>query len=198
MKFKARGYDVDLSKEWEIYDYENTIKKQTGIDIYKTSKEDIKKKLTELNVKFDPKVDKWRLVDILWKVARKKITGPGFLVGQPVEITPLAKRSEKDMRKVEQFQVIIAGSEMGNGYSELNDPFDQEERFKHQRELKEAGDTEAHFHDKDFVEALKHGMPPTCGFGVSERLFSYLVDKPVRETVFFPLLKPEENKVKEK
>ena len=142
-------------------------------------------------MKHDPKMSKWRLVDSLWKHCRKKLSGPGFLTGQPVEISPLAKRDSEDPRKVEQFQVIIAGTELGNGYSELNDPVDQESRFNEQRKMKEGGDAEAQEHDESFVEALKHGMPPTCGFGVSERLFAYLVDKPIRETVIFPLMKPE-------
>ena len=147
-----------------------------------------------MKIEYNPKIDKWRLIDVLWKYCRKKLAGPGFLTGQPVEISPLAKRNEKDSRKVNQFQVIIAGSEMGNGYSELNDPIDQEERFKRQTELKNAGDSEAQEHDKSFVEALKYGMPPTCGFGVSIRLFGYLVDKPLRECVIFPLIKPEGEK----
>ncbi len=194
LKFKTRGFSVDLEKPWKKYDYEKTIKKYTGVDIYKASKQDLIKKINSLKIKFDSSVDKWRLVDILWKFTRKKLTGPGFLVGQPVEITPLAKRSRTNPKKVEQFQVIIAGSEMGNGYSELNDPFDQETRFIEQRKLKEAGDEEAHVHDKAFVEALKHAMPPTCGFGVSERLFSYLIDKPIRECVIFPLIRPKGKK----
>lgn len=191
LKFETHGYTVDFAKEWEIYDYENTIKKHTSIEIYKADEKQIKKKLTELKIDFDPNVDKWRLVDILWKFCRKKLSGPGFLTNQPVEISPLAKRDPKNSRKVHQFQVIIAGSEIGNGYSELNDPFDQEERFKQQMELKKKGDTEAQDHDFSFVEALQYGMPPTCGFGVSERLFSFLMDKPIRECVIFPLMKPE-------
>lgn len=193
LKFETHGYKVDLGKKWEIYEYDSLIKKHTGIDIWKTSESEIKKKLDQLKVEYDPKMKKWRLVDSLWKYCRKKLSGPGFLVGQPAEITPLAKRNSKDLRKVEQFQVIIAGTEIGNGYSELNDPIDQDERLKKQMEMKKAGDTESMDHDKGFVEALKYGMPPTCGFGVSERLFSYLVDKPIRECVIFPLLKPEFN-----
>jgi lysyl-tRNA synthetase class 2 len=138
------------------------------------------------------------LVDLLWKYCRKKISGPGFLINQPVELSPLAKRNPENTKKVEQFQVIIAGSELGNGYSELNDPFDQEERFKQQIKNKNAGDEEAMEHDKEFVEALKYGMPPTCGFGVSERLFSFMMNKPIRECVIFPLMKPEEKNDKEK
>ncbi|MBU4069626.1 MAG: lysine--tRNA ligase [Nanoarchaeota archaeon] len=194
LKFESAGHKIDLSKKWEIYDYEKMIKKQTGIEIYSASEKDIKKKLDELKIEYDPKVDKWRLIDNLWKYCRKKISGPGFLVGQPVEISPLAKRKPEDNRKVEQFQVILAGSEIGNGYSELNDPLEQEKRFERQMQLKKAGDTEAQEHDKGFVEALKYGMPPTCGFGVSERLFSCLMNKTIRECVIFPLMKPEENK----
>jgi lysyl-tRNA synthetase class 2 len=196
LKFKTHGYEVDLGKKWQLYDYETLIKEKTGISIYKDDKDKIMKKLDSLKMEYDPNVDKWRLVDVLWKFCRTSISGPGFLVGQPVEVSPLAKRSREDNKKVEQFQIIIAGSEMGNGYSELNDPVDQDERFKRQMELKEKGDTEAQEHDKDFVEALKYGMPPTCGFGVSERLFSYLVDKPIRECVIFPLMKPTEEKKK--
>lgn len=193
-KFKSHGYEFDLGKKWEIYDYEKTIEEYTKINIYKSEKKEIMKKLTELKLDFDPDLDKWRMVDLLWKYCRKKLSGPGFLTGQPVELAPLAKRLEEDPRKVQQFQVIIGGSELGNGYSELNDPLDQEERFKEQMKQKQAGDTESMDHDKGFVEALKYGMPPTCGFGVSERLFSYLMDKPIRETVIFPLMKPENYK----
>lgn len=198
LKFETHGYKVDLSKKWEKYDYEKIIKKYTKIDVYKATVSEIKKKLNELKVEYDDSVDKWRLVDVLWKYARKHLSGPGFLINQPVEVSPLAKRNPDDPRKVEQFQVIIAGTEMGNGYSELNDPLDQEERFKKQAELKEAGDTEAQEHDEDFVEALKHGMPPTCGFGVSERFFGFLMNRPLRECVVFPLMKPLNEKSKKK
>jgi lysyl-tRNA synthetase class 2 len=192
LKFKTRGYEVDLGKKWEIYDYVDTIKKITKIDILKADLEEIEKKLIELKVNYEKKgLNKNNAIDSLWKYCRKSIAGPGFLVNHPVEISPLAKRSEKDPGKVERFQVIIAGTEIGNGYTELNDPFDQEKRFKEQKKLKEQGDKEAHEHDESFVEALKYGMPPTCGFGLSERLFSYLMDKPMRETVIFPLMKPE-------
>jgi lysyl-tRNA synthetase class 2 len=191
-KFVYRDYEIDFDKKWEVYDYETIVKKYTKIDIFKATKNEIEKKLKELDMEFDSKVDKWRLVDILWKYCRKNLVGPGFLVGQPVQVSPLAKRNEKDPRKVNQFQVIIAGSEVGNGYSELNDPLDQEERFKEQMKNKEAGDTESMEHDKGFIEALKYGMPPTCGFGVSERLFWFLINKPARECVIFPLVKPEQ------
>lgn len=194
LKFDIHGYKIDFSKKWEIYDFEQLIKKNSGIDIYKSDAKEIKVKLKELKVEYKESSDKWRLIDALWKYCRKKISGPGFLTGQPVELAPLAKRNPKDTKKVEQFQIIIAGSEVGNGYSELNDPIDQEERFKEQMKQKEKGDTESMEHDKNFVEALKYGMPPVCGFGVSERLFGFLINKPLRETVIFPLMRPETKK----
>ena len=197
LKFERQGHKIDLSSKWEKYDFEELLEEKTGVNIYEVDKQGIIEKLKELKIDHDPEVDKWRLVDLLWKYCRKQIAGPGFLVGQPVEMTPLAKRSEKDPRKVEQFQIILGGSENGNGYSELNDPIDQEERFKHQRELGEAGDEEAMDHDEGFVEALKYGMPPACGFGFSERLFSFMMDKPIRECVMFPLMRPENSNKKE-
>lgn len=193
LKFKSHGFEIDLGKKWELYDYESLIKEKTGIDIFKANKKDIQKKLDQLKQEYEKNAEKWRLVDSLWKYCRKDLSGPGFLVNQPVEISPLAKRNEKDTRKVEQFQIILAGSEVGNGYSELNDPLDQEKRFLEQKKLKEAGDMEAQDYDESFVEALRHAMPPACGFGVSERFFSLLMDKPIRECVIFPLMKPEKN-----
>ena len=190
-KFVSRGFEIDMDKEWEIYDFETLIKEKTGIGIYDVTKKEITAKLDSLKVPYDPKLGFWRLVDVLWKVVRKDLSGPGFLIGQPVQLNPLPKRRNDDPRKVDQMQVIIAGSEMGNGYSELNDALDLEQRFIEQREMGESGDTEAHNHDKDFIEALKYGMPPAFGFGVSERLFSFMMDKPIRECVLFPLMKPE-------
>jgi lysyl-tRNA synthetase class 2 len=131
------------------------------------------------------------LIDTLWKQIRKSIAGPVFLINHPVEVSPLAKRKEENPKLVERYQVILAGSEMGNGYSELNDPIDQNERFQEQAKMREAGDTEAQMHDRDFVEALEYGMPPTTGFGFSERLFSFLADKSAREAQLFPLMRPE-------
>jgi lysyl-tRNA synthetase class 2 len=194
LEFEIRGHKVNLGKKWELYDYESLIESKTGLNIYKADKKEIMKFLKEQSIEFDANVDKWRLVDVLWKFCRKQLSGPGFLVGQPVELSPLAKRSEEDPRKVEQFQIILAGSEVGNGYSELNDPIDQESRFIEQKKHKDAGDSESMDHDEGFIEALKYAMPPTCGFGVSERLFSTLVGKPIRECVIFPLMKPNNYK----
>lgn len=191
LKFEINGKDVDLSGEWEKIDYTETIKENTGVDIVSATAKDIEEKLRSLDIKFDKNLDKARLIDMLWKTVRKGIVGPVFLVGHPVDVSPLAKRMVERPENVERYQVIIAGSEMGNGYSELNDPIDQAERFKVQQQLRDAGDVEAQMNDWDFVRALEYGMPPVSGFGVSERLFSFLVNKPIKETVLFPLLRPE-------
>ena len=195
-KFTISEHTFDLSKSWKKIDYSETIKKEIGIDIFKASNNEMEKRIKELNGVIEPNQSKQNLIDSLWKYCRKKISGPAFLIGHPVEVSPLAKRDPKDKRKVERFQVLLGGSEVGNGYSELNDPLDQEERFIEQQKMKDAGDKEAQEHDKDFVETLKYGMPPTCGFGVSERLFAFLEGKPIRETVIFPLMKPSKSEDK--
>jgi len=195
LKFSIKGFEVDLGKKWEIYDFVGTIKKMTGIDILKTNVGTIEKKFKELKIDYDKKgLNLNRAIDNLWKYCRKQISGPGFLINVPVEMEPLAKRSEENPEVVERFQIIIAGSEVGKGFSELNDPIDQLGRFEHQNSLREQGDEEAQMMNDDFVEALKYGMPPTFGFGISERFFSFLEDKPIRETVIFPLMKSDEKR----
>jgi len=189
-KFKIKDFDVDLNKKWEIYDYVPIIKKYTGIDVLNADLRTIEKKLKDLEVNYDKAgFNLNRAIDALWKHCRKKIAGPGFLINVPVMMEPLAKRMEGNPEVVERFQVILAGSELGKGFSELNDPVDQMGRFEDQAKLREQGDEEAQMTDDEFVEALKYGMPPTCGFGISERLFSFLEGKPIRETVIFPLMK---------
>jgi lysyl-tRNA synthetase class 2 len=191
-KFEIKGFSVDFAKKWEIYDYVETIKKMTDIDVLNSDLKTIENKLNELKVDYDKKgFNVTRAIDGLWKYCRKDIAGPGFLINVPVTMEPLAKRMEKDNNLVERFQVILAGSELGKGFSELNDPIDQLGRFNDQQKLREGGDEEAQMTDNDFVEALEYGMPPTCGFGVSERLFAFLEGKPIRETVIFPLMRPK-------
>ncbi|MEK9153000.1 MAG: amino acid--tRNA ligase-related protein, partial [Patescibacteria group bacterium] len=192
LEFEINDHKVDFGAKWKKYDYCSTIQKHTDINVLEASVDEIEKALQGLGIDYDKKgFNKTRAIDNLWKFCRKKISGPGFLINQPVVLSPLAKRQEKNKDLVQKFQVILAGSEMGNGYSELNDPIDQAERFAEQQKLREAGDEEAQMFDHSFVEALEHGMPPTCGFGVSERLFSFLMDKPARECQIFPLMKPK-------
>ncbi len=191
LTFTIGEFTVDLGKPWERYDYGETIKKFTDIDIAIATTEDIEASLKRLSVEYDKKNwNRVRAIDTLWKYCRKKLGGPGFLVNVPVEMSPLAKLSA-DGKTVEQFQPIIAGSEVGKGYSELNDPIEQRARFQTQQDMRDAGDDEAQMFDHEFVEALEHGMPPTCGFGVSERFFAFLANKPIREAQLFPLMRPK-------
>ncbi|GIW65250.1 MAG: hypothetical protein KatS3mg093_229 [Candidatus Parcubacteria bacterium] len=129
------------------------------------------------------------MICFLKKTARPKLIEPCFLINPPVEIEPLAKRSEKDSNVVERFQIVACGTELGKGFSELNDPIDQRQRFEEQMKLREKGDKEAQMMDEEFLIALEYGMPPTAGFGISERLFAVLMNKSVRECVIFPLMR---------
>ncbi len=191
LQFTIGEFEVDLSKDWERYDFCETVEKMTGVNVLEASLPEIEAKLKELGVDYDKKgFNITRGIDNLWKYCRKQIAGPGFLVGTPIDISPLAKRDEKNPRLAQRFQPIIAGSELGNGYSELNDPLDQLTRFNEQAKLREAGDEEAQMKDEEFVEALEYGMPPTCGFGMSERVFAFLANKSMREAQIFPLMRP--------
>ena len=176
-----------MENEWIEIDYSEEIKKQTNVDIWSASDEEIKKRLIELNVKYDGE-NKERLLDTLWKYCRKNIAGPAFVVNPPLIVVPLAKPNV-DGKTAQRFQPILAGSEIGNGYSELNNPILQRENFEKQKEMLEGGDEEAMMPDYEFVEMLEHGMPPTCGFGFGDRLFAFLSGLPLRETIMFPLVK---------
>lgn len=190
-KFKYKEHEFDLAGDWQEIDYITEIKNRTGLDINTASEKEMKQKLDELGVKYEGD-NRERLTDTLWKHCRKQIAGPAFLVHHPVLVAPLAKVNREDEKTTERFSPIIAGSEVGNGYSELNDPIDQKNRFELQKKLLEKGDTEAMMEDLEFVEMLEYGMPPTCGFGFGERLFAILADKPLRETQLFPLMRPRE------
>lgn len=187
--FTTRGHTFDLADEWKRIDYREEVIKQTGIDIATASDRAIEDKLRELGVKHEGS-NRERLIDTLWKYCRKNIAGPAFLVNHPLLVAPLAKKN-KDGVTAQVFQPILAGSEIGKGYSELNEPFDQRKRFEEQQALLSRGDEEAMMADWDFVEMLEHGMPPTCGFGFGERLFAFLADKPIREVQMFPLVRPK-------
>ena len=189
-KFTRGEHTFDLADEWIRVDYVTEIKKQTGIDLLNTNEVEIKAKLTELNVKYEGDNIE-RLTDTLWKYCRKNIAGPAFLINHPKLVSPLAKEVIGNPGASQRFQPIIAGTEVGNGYSELNDPLDQKARFDLQQDLIERGDEEAMMPDFEFVEMLEHGMPPACGFGFGERLFAILEDKPIRETQLFPLMRPK-------
>jgi len=133
------------------------------------------------------------MIDTLYKkTVRQKMIQPCFLVGHPLEVSPLAKLDPQNPKKTLRFQIVAGRSELCNAFSELNDPIDQKNRFIEQMKAREGGDKEAQMLDEDFVEALEYGMPPAFGFGMSERLFSFLMNKSIRETVIFPPMKSKE------
>ena len=190
LEFKTHEHNLDLSKKWERISYVETIKKMFELDVLTASEKEMKKKLDELGVKYEGE-NKERLTDSLWKHCRKQIMGPAWVMDAPKIISPLSKAKIENPLLTERVQLLLAGAEMTNGFSELNDPLDQANRFEMQKKLIEGGDKEAMMPDAEFVEALEYGMPPTVGWGHSERLFSVIVDRPIRETVFFPLLRPK-------
>ena len=147
-----------------------------------------------MGLKIDKKWSLAKLIDEFYKeFVKPKIKGPLFLTHHPVELKPLAKLDQKDQGVVESFQLLIAGFEISNNYSELNDPLAQLKNFNQQKEMKEEGDEEAMVKDNDFIEALEYGMPPTTGTGIGiDRFVSLISDShSIREVITFPLMKPK-------
>jgi lysyl-tRNA synthetase class 2 len=190
--FAVREHTFDLADTWNEYDFSSIMQEAYGFDPRDVDDATVVAAVKQSGIPYDTRtpMTRERAVDTLWKKCRTTLPGPGFLVNVPVYLEPLAKRSAIDPRVVERFQVILAGSEVGKGFSELNDPVDQRARFARQEELRTQGDDEAQHADDEYVEAMEYGMPPTFGFGVSERLYSFLEGIPVREGQLFPLMRP--------
>jgi lysyl-tRNA synthetase class 2 len=190
-EFQMHGHTVDFSKEWEEISFDAIMRDKFGIeDIYNISLEEVIRLLRDNGIDFDEsKMTIPRGVDVLWKKIRKDISGPAFIINHPKYLSPLQKPSKENPQVVERFQPIIAGSELGNGWSEVNDPIDQYQRFVEQQHMRDAGDNEAQWLDVDYIEMLEYGMPPTFGYGHSERVFWFLEGVTAREGVPFPQLK---------
>lgn len=189
MKFETRGFKLDLEGQWNTLEYVPTVKRMCGIDVLIADERELRKKLEELKVAYVG-TSRERLADSLWKHCRKQIAGPTWIINPPKLVSPLAKAIDDKPDMVQRVQLILAGAEVTNGYSELNDPVDQAERFKEQQRLIEAGDEEAMMEDTEFVEMLEYGMPPAFGFAYGDRLFAILENKAIRETQLFPLMRP--------
>jgi lysyl-tRNA synthetase class 2 len=185
------GKKLLWGKPWPRLEYGDLFYKANKIDVASASLKDLLIKADKLGIEqATSSVGRGRLIDLIYKkTVRPNLQQPSFLINPPAVIEPLAKRMPEDQNRVERFQIMAGGTELGKGFSELNDPIDQRERFMEQMKLREAGDKEAQVLDEDYVEAMEYGMPPAAGFGCSERLFAVLVDRPVRETVFFPLVR---------
>ncbi len=190
-KFTRNGMTFDLGKEWEVVDYVKVIKERFDVDVFETSLETMYEIIKKHGVEIEFEQNRNRLVDNLWKLIRKDIAGPAALINAPKFISPLAKSYYETPNITQRFQPIIAGSEVGNAYSELNDPIDQLERFLDQQNMRDQGDDEAQMLDIDFVEMLEYGMPPTSCIGFSERLFWFLEGVTAREGTLFPQMRHE-------
>jgi len=196
-KFEINGHQIDLSVDWKIYDYVKLIEEHSGVNVLEADVNELISVLKEENIKFEKEgINKERATDLLWKNIRKKLIEPGFLINVPLFLEPLAKESKNNPGTVERFQVLICGTELGKGFSELNDPLDQRRRFEHQEKLREKGDDEAHMKDESYLEAMEYGMPPAFGFGLSERVFSVLSNVSIRESQIFPLMRPKDSESK--
>mgnify|MGYP000914158757 CR=1 FL=1 len=195
LQFKVGEFDVDLSKDWEEWDYATVIRGRYGIDVFDCTIDQVKQALTENKLEVEKTENIARGIDKLWKHIRKDVAGPIWLVNTPTFISPLSKTNPDNPHTVQRFQPVIAGSELGNGFSELNDPVDQLNRFVEQQQMRDAGDDEAMMLDIDFVEMLEYGMPPACGWGYSERVFWILEGVSAREGVPFPQLRAEVDEV---
>lgn len=197
LKFERDGQVIDWSRTWPKLEYLDLFKKYTNIDLLTASDEALFNYAKANKIAYEKSAGRGRIIDLIFK---KKIRilpevslQPAFLINPPVEIEPLAKKNFNNPKTVQRMQILAFGSELGKGFGELNDPIDQRERFENQMKLRENGDNEAQMIDEDYIEAMEYGMPPSAGFGVSERLFSVLMGLPIRETVIFPLMKEGKN-----
>ena len=195
LHFRLGRFEVDMSGKWDVWDYAEVIAQHYGIDVYHTTIDEVAAKLKEHSLEVEKTDSIPRGIDKLWKNIRKSVAGPVWLVNTPKFISPLSKANPDNPQSVERFQPIIAGSELGNGFSELNDPIDQLNRFVEQQRMRDAGDDEAMMLDIDYVEMLEYGMPPACGWGWSERVFWIFEGVTAREGVPFPQLRHEIDEV---
>lgn len=170
------------------------IKEKTGYDLEGKSEDEIRQVCKELNMEIDDTMGKGKLIDeIFGEFCEGTFIQPTFITDYPVEMSPLTKMHRSKPGLTERFELMVNGKELANAYSELNDPIDQEERFKDQLRLSEKGDDEAMFIDQDFLKALQYGMPPTSGIGIGiDRLTMLMTGESfIQEVLFFPQMRPE-------
>lgn len=194
----VNGFAVNLDQPWPKVKYADIMRERFDVDVFNPDFEQLKKILADNKVKLEGEVGVMRALDSVWKILRKESAGPFWLIHEPVAISPLAKQDPDDPRVTQRFHPVIAGSELGNGYTELNDPIDQLNRFLEQQALRDAGDAEAQMLDIDFVEMLEYGIPPACGWSYSERFFWMFEGVSAREGVIFPQLRRETDETTKK
>ena len=193
---KWQGKKIHLTPGWPRMPLHEAVKKYCGIDFMAiTTDEEAVAAAKSIGVELPETADKtWgnALYECFDQKVEEKLIQPTFITMHPVDVSPLAKRSPKDPRLTERFELFICRSEMGNAFSELNDPIDQRQRFRKQVELRDKGDDEAGMMDEDFLTALEYGMPPTGGLGIGiDRCVMLLTNSDtIREAILFPTMKP--------
>jgi lysyl-tRNA synthetase class 2 len=192
---KYQGKEIILTPPWRRWSYHQAICEVNALD--PSVLRDRTKALAvakQLNVPVDPEASLFNIVnEIFEETVESNLQQPTFITDYPIEISPLARRKDSDPSLTDRFELYIAGREIANAFSELNDPLDQRERFEGQAAQREAGDEEAHLVDEDFLRALEFGMPPTAGEGIGiDRLIMLFTDQAsIRDVVLFPQLRPE-------
>ncbi|MDE6260300.1 MAG: lysine--tRNA ligase [Oscillospiraceae bacterium] len=191
-----QGEQIDLTPGWPRLPMHEAVKQYTGLDFMAiTSDEEAVAAAKSIGVELPETADKtWgnALYECFDQKVEDKLIQPTFITMHPVDVSPLAKRSPADPRLTERFELFICRSEMGNAFSELNDPIDQRQRFQKQVELRAKGDDEAGMMDEDFLTALEYGMPPTGGLGIGiDRCVMLLTNNDsIREVLLFPTMRP--------
>ncbi|UCZ53338.1 lysine--tRNA ligase [Bacillus shivajii] len=195
-KVQYEQYEVDLAPQWKRVHMVDAIKEHTGVDFWKEmSDEEARALAKEHNVPVKDTMKFGHVVNEFFETfVEEKLIQPTFIFGHPVDISPLAKKNEKDPRFTDRFELFIVGREHANAFTELNDPIDQRERFEAQLVEREQGDDEAHMMDEDFVESLEYGMPPTGGLGIGiDRLVMLLTNsQSIRDVLLFPQMRHRE------
>lgn len=191
-----QGQKIDLTPPWDHLTVIESIEKYGLISADKLqTSEALLQLLSDMGIEVEEKDRSYGklLMKIFDEIVESKLIQPTFITDYPVEISPLSRRNEANPGVTDRFELFIAGREIANAFSELNDPLDQRERFIQQGKEKAAGDDEAHQYDADYIRALEYGLPPTAGEGIGiDRLVMLLTDSPsIRDVILFPLLKPE-------
>jgi lysyl-tRNA synthetase class 2 len=187
-------HQINFAGPYEKLSMYESIQKYTGIDVSSFDEEGLRKVCGELGIEVDASMGKGKLVDEIFSAkVEANLIQPTYITDYPIEMTPLAKKHRSKDGLVERFELFVMGKEIGNAYSELNDPIDQRERFEEQLILAGRGDEEAMAMDDDFLRALEYGMPPTSGLGIGiDRLVMLMTNQTtIQEVLFFPQMRPE-------
>lgn len=195
-KIEYQGKTIDLAAPWKRISMVDALKEYADIDIAKYDDDQIKDLVNTYSITVEGDLTRGNIINTLFEeLVEDKLIQPTFIIDHPIEISPLTKVHRKDPKHVERFEPFINGWEMGNAYSELNDPVEQKKRLEEQAEQLRSGDGEAHPMDEDFVRAIEYGMPPCGGVGIGiDRIIMLLTDSvSIRDVIFFPTMKPEKD-----